>query len=201
MKQTGLRSIVLATAVIGLLHVPAAAQVTSAGEVPNAGEAAAWAPISANGSAAQLKAFLDKYPNGSFAPLARQKYSFAAKTTLPAGVKTINVRFPEEARGAAGDIGPRRVVKLSILVQPDGKAGDVSVAQTSGFDPYDGAAKEAARTAIYLPALNSGMTVESRLSYDVSFGFLCNRAAGDTTCDDGKYPTTCSSTVCQLMLR
>ena len=200
--KTGMRSIILATAVLGFLHVPAGAQVgSSAAAGTNAGEAAAWAPISAQGSPAQLKAFLDKYPNGTFAPQARQKYSLAAMAMLPADVKTIDVRFPEEARDVARDIGPKRIVTLSILVHADGKAGDVSVEKASGFDPYDQAAKEAAEKATYLPAVNSGKTVESRLNYDVSFGFLCNRATGDVTCEDGKYPTTCSSTVCELMLR
>jgi TonB family protein len=99
------------------------------------------------------------------------------------------------------DIGPLRVVKLNILVQQDGKASDVNVAETSGFDPYDQAAIEAAKDASYFPAMNHGMPVQAQMAYNVSFGFLCNRAAGDVTCDDGRYPTTCSATVCSLLLR
>jgi TonB family protein len=192
-KKTSLRSMVLAIAALGLLHVPAAAQ--------NPGEAAAWASIKMPGSADQLKAFLDKFPNGQFAPEARQKYSIVANMMLAPEVQHMSVQFPEDARRSAADIGPLRVVKLNILVQQDGKASDVKVAQTSGFDPFDQAAIEAAKDATYLPAMNHGMPVESQMAYDVSFGFLCNRAAGDVTCDDGKYPTTCKATVCSLMLR
>lgn len=193
MKQSRLRSTVLAIAALAFLHVSAAAQ--------NAGEAAAWEPIRASGSADQLKAFLDAYPTGQFAPEARQKYSLAANMMLAPQVQHIDVRFPEDARRLGRSVGPMRVAKLNILVQQDGKAQDVKVATSSGFDPFDGAAVEAARSATYLPAVDHGMAVESRLDHDVSFGFLCNRAAGNVTCDNGRFPTTCSATVCALMLR
>jgi TonB family protein len=93
-------------------------------------------------------------------------------------------------------------VKLDILVQRDGKAGDVDVADSSGFDPYDKAALAAVRGAIFLPAINQGMPVESRMAYEISFGLLCNRAAGGSpNCDNGRYPQSCSATVCALLLR
>ena len=125
----------------------------------------------------------------------------AGDTTTTAQVQRIDVRFPAEIRRIGRSVGPLRVAKLEILVQADGKAGDVRLAASSGFDPYDRAAVEAARLATYLPARENGMAVESRLNYDVSFGLLCNRAAGNATCDNGRFPTECSATVCELLTR
>jgi len=193
MKRSRLRSTVLAIAALGLLHVSAAAQ--------DAGEAAAWQSISTSGSAAQLMAFLDTYPTSRFAPEARQKYSLAANMMLAPQVQTIDLRIPLEARRVGRTLGPLRVVKLNILVQQDGKARDVELVETSGFDGYDREAMRAARSATYLPGLDRGMAVESRMDYEVSFGLLCNRAAGNTTCDSGRFPTTCSATVCDRLLR
>jgi TonB family protein len=116
-------------------------------------------------------------------------------------VQKIEVVFPNEIRRYGRSVGPIRVAKLTIVVGKDGKARDVQIAQSSGFSRYDQAALSAAREATYLPAINRGTPVESRLDYDVSFGLLCNRAAGDSTCDHGKYPTTCSATVCALLMR
>ena len=194
MKKTSrLHSTVLAIGALCLLHVSASAQ--------NPGEAAAWETIGSSGSPAQLRAFLETYPTGQFAPEARQKYSLAANMMLAPKVQRIDVQFPQEAEGLGLSLGAVRVAKLNILVQPDGRASDVTLAETSGYDPYDGAAIEAARKAAYLPAMDHGMAVESRFAYDVSFGFLCNPAAGGINCDDGRFPTTCSATVCKLMLR
>jgi TonB family protein len=193
MKRSRFRSTVLAIAALGSLHVSAAAQ--------DAGEAAAWQAIGSSGSAAQLMAFLDTYPAGRFAPEARQKYSLAANMMLAPQVQTIDLRVPLEARRVGRTLGPLRVVKLNILVQPDGKARDVALVETSGFDGYDREALRAARDATYLPGLDRGMAVESRMDYEVSFGLLCNRAAGNTTCDGGRFPTTCSATVCDRLLR
>jgi TonB family protein len=119
----------------------------------------------------------------------------------PAQVQRIDVRFPPEIIRIGRSVGPLRVAKLDILVQKDGKAGDVKLVATSGFDPYDRAAVEAARGASYRPAMENGMAVESRLNYDVSIGLLCNRAAGNATCDNGRFPTTCSATVCERLTR
>jgi TonB family protein len=193
MKVSLLRSTLFAIVTVGFLPVSVAAQ--------NAGEAAAWESLKASGSAQQLQAFLDSYPTGQFAPEARQKYSLAANMMLAPKVQHIDVRFPEEARDLGRSLGPIRVAKLNVLVQPDGKAQNVTVAESSGFDAYDQAAVAAARSATYLPAVDHGMAVASPLNYDVSFGFLCNRAAGDFTCDNGRFPTTCSATVCELLLR
>jgi TonB family protein len=118
-----------------------------------------------------------------------------------AKVERIDVKFPAEIRRIGRSVGPMRVVKLDILVQRNGKAGDVTLEMSSGFDPYDNAAVEAARNATYVPATEKGAAVESRLAYDVSFGLLCNRAAGNVTCDNGRFPTTCSATVCQILPR
>jgi TonB family protein len=193
MKTSRLRSTVLAIGSLCLLHASAYAQ--------NPGEAAAWESIGSSGSATQLMAFLETYPTGQFAPEARQKFSLAANMMLAPQVQRIDVRFPEEARDLGRSLGPIRVAKLNILVQPDGRASDVTLATSSGFDAYDQAAVAAARMATYLPAVDHGMAVASSLDYDVSFGFLCNRAAGDVTCDDGRFPTTCSATTCELLLR
>jgi protein TonB len=127
--------------------------------------------------------------------------SASAANIIPAKVQRIDVRFPPEIRRIGRSVGPMRVVKLNILVRQDGKAGDVMMVESSGFDPYDGAAVEAARNASYIPAMNRGMPVESRLDYEVSFGLLCNRAAGNTTCDNGRFPVTCSATICARLIR
>jgi TonB family protein len=132
---------------------------------------------------------------------AAQNAGKAADTMTAAQVQHIDVRFPAEIRRIGRSVGPMRVAKLEILVQTDGKAGDVKLVTSSGFDPYDRAAVEAARIATYLPARENGVAVESRLNYDVSFGLLCNRAAGNATCDNGRFPTTCSATVCELLIR
>jgi len=175
MKRSHLRSTVLAIAALGSLHVSAVAQT--------AGEAAAWESIRSSGSAAQLMAFV------------------AANTMPTPQVQTIAPRIPLEARRVARTLGALRVVKLNILVQRDGKARDVQLVATSGYDLYDREAMRAAQSATYLPGLDRGMAVESRMDYEVSFGLLCNRAAGNTTCDNGRFPTTCSATVCERMLR
>ena len=192
-KTSRLHSTVLAIGALCMLSASAYAQ--------NPGEAAAWESIGASGSAPQLMVFLDKYPTGQFAPEARQKYSLAANMMLAPQVQRIDVHFPEEARDLGRSLGPIRVAKLNILVQPDGRASEVTLATSSGFDAFDEAAVGAARMATYLPAVEHGMAVASPLSYDVSFGFLCNRAAGDVTCDDGRFPTTCSATTCEMLLR
>jgi hypothetical protein len=49
--------------------------------------------------------------------------------------------------------------------------------------------------------MKGGMAVESRLNYEVSFGLLCNRAAGNATCDNGRFPTECTATVCARLIR
>ena len=135
-------------------------------------------------------------------PAVAQNTGKAAGDTMTAPqVQRIGVRFPPEILRIGRSVGPLRVVKLDILVQTDGKAGDVKLVRSSGFDPYDRAAVEAARAATYLPAVENGMAVESRLNYDVSFGLLCNRAAGNATCDNGRFPTACSATVCERLTR
>jgi TonB family protein len=135
-------------------------------------------------------------------PAAAQNTGEAVGDTMTAAqVQRIDVRFPPEILRIGRSVGPLRVAKLDILVQTDGKAGDVKLVTSSGFDPYDRAAVEAARNATYLPAVQNGMAVESRLNYDVSFGLLCNRAAGNATCDNGRFPTTCSATVCERLTR
>ena len=131
---------------------------------------------------------------------ARPKYSGTGSTMLAPQVQKIEVAFPKEVRRYGRSVGPIRVAKLKILVQQNGKAGDVQIAQSSGLDAYDSAALSAARRATYLPATDHGMPVESRMDYDVSFGLLCDRAAGNFICDYRKYPTTCSATVCTLLI-
>ena len=199
MTQIGWRAAVLA-AVLGV-WIPAAAQTGSSPGADAAGEAAAWDTIKDNGSADQVKAFLDTYPKGAHASEARQKYSAAANTMLPAEVQTINVKFPNDARRVGRTLGAMRVVTLDILVRADGSIEDVDIGKSSGFDAYDKEAQSAVREAKFLPAMNRGKPVESRLSYDVSFGLLCNRAAGNHSCDNNRFPTTCSATVCETLLR
>ena len=132
---------------------------------------------------------------------AQNAGGYTGNAATPAKVERIDVRFPNEILRIGRSVGPMRVAKLDILVRRDGKAGDVALVMSSGYDPYDNAAVEAARNAAYVPAMQQGMAVESRLAYDVSFGLLCNRAAGNVTCDNGRFPTTCSATVCRVLPR
>jgi len=133
---------------------------------------------------------------------ARQKYSIMTDETVPPELAAMNVRFPPDARRLGRSVGPLRVVQLSIVVERDGRAREVEMVKSSGFDRYDAAAKQAAREATYLPALNRGTPVESRMEYEVSFGLLCNRAAGTRPdCEGGRFPQECSATVCALLLR
>lgn len=165
-------------------------------------EVDAWAKVKGSESAGQLKGFLDEYPSGMFAREARHKYSLMTPEIVPPEVESIDVRFPPEARRVGRSLGALRVAQLSIVVQADGKARDVDVVKRSGFDRYDSAARQAALAATYLPALNHGMPVESRMDYAVSFGLLCNRAASRSVdCDGGRFPQECSATVCALLLR
>jgi TonB family protein len=194
MKQSGLRSLVLAAAVLSVLGGSALGQ--------DADEAAAWQSIAASGTVEQLRTFLDQYPTGQFAQQARQKYSQTTNGMLAPEVKEIEVRFPLDARRVGRTLGAMRVVTLDIVVQPDGKAREVEVSKSSGYDRYDSAARQAAREAVYLPGLDRGTAVESRMEYEVSFGLLCNRAAGTRPdCDGGRFPTECSATVCAPLLR
>jgi TonB family protein len=193
MLHIGWRPKLLGIAVAGVLSFSAAAQERS--------EAAAWASVRTSQSLDQLEDFLDLYPTGQFAQEAREKYSRVANTRLAPDVQYIDVKFPSDVIRYGRSIGPFRVTTLDIIVEPNGRAGGVRIAQSSGFDAYDNAALAAARDATYLPALDRGRRVERRMNYDVSFGFLCNRATGNTTCDYRTYPTTCTATVCALLLR
>jgi TonB family protein len=189
-KKMGFCSILM---IAGFLQWSAAAQT--------ANETAAWEPIKGSATAEQLKAFLDAYPDGAFAAEARKKYSAEAKTMLAPLMDDFEIVFPNEARRVGRSIGAMRTVTLDILVRPDGTAGDVDIATASGFDLYDRTAATAARRATYLPAVDNGMPVEARMTYAVSFGLLCNRATGNSTCDNRRFPQTCSATVCALLLR
>ena len=190
MRQSVLRLKLLAIALAGALNLPAAAQ--------ERGETAGRNSIETIELAAQHDAFLTTYPTGQF---ARKEYSRIADTIQAPQVQKIEVVFPNEIRRYGRSVGPIRVAKLTIVVGTDGKARDVRIARSSGFSPYDKAALSAAREATYLPAMNHGTPVESRLDYDVSFGLLCNRAEGNSTCDHGKCPTTCSATACASLMR
>lgn len=165
-------------------------------------EVDAWAKVKGSESAEQLKGFLEKFPAGMFARDARREYSLTTSEVVPPEVESIDVRFPPEARRIGRSLGALRVAQLSIVVQADGKARDVDLVKRSGFDRYDSAARQAALAATYLPAVNHGMPVESRMDYAVSFGLLCNRAASRSVdCDGGRFPQECSATVCALLLR
>ena len=131
-------------------------------------------------------------------PAAAQ--SAGEANTMPK-VERMDIDFPLDARRVGRSLGSIRTVKLDILVEADGKAGDVKVADSSGYDGYDRAARAAALKATYRPAMVNGMPVQSRMTYDVSFGLLCNRAAGNVTCDANEFPTTCKATVCGMLLR
>jgi TonB family protein len=192
-RQSVLRLKLLAIALASAINSPVAAQED--------GETVAWNSVKTSESISQRDAFLTTYPTGQFTQGVRQKYSRIADTMQAPQVQKIEVAFPNQIRRYGRSVGPIRVVKLTIVVGKDGKARDVQIAQSSGFSLYDQAALSAAREATYLPAVNHGTSEESRLGYDVSFGLLCNRAAGNSTCDHGRYPTTCSATVCALLMR
>ena len=133
----------------------------------------------------------------SHLPAAAQS---AGEADMPK-VEHMDVAFPLDARRVGRSLGSMRTVKLDILVEADGKAGEVKVADSSGYDGYDRAARAAALKATYRPAMVNGMPVQARMTYDVSFGLLCNRAAGNVTCDANEFPTTCKATVCGILLR
>jgi TonB family protein len=190
----GIRFTVFAIAAISALHL--------SGSVQNGGEATGWSSILAYVTTDRLKALLGFFPTGPLAHEAREKYSLIAETTLTARVQKMDVRFPLEARGLDRSIGPFRTVKLNILVQRSGRAGDVAMVGSSGFDPYDRAAMAAARNATYLPAIDHGMSIDSRMDFEVSFGLVCNRAAGSPPdCYRGQFPRSCSATVCAPLQR
>ena len=192
--RRGMRVTWLAFAVTCVLNMPALAQSSN--------EAGAWLQIKDSPSADQLKAFLNSFPKGAFASEARQKLSLVADEVLPAEVRDISIRFPAEARRLGHSIGPMRVVTLAIQVRADGTASGVDIAKSSGFDLYDKAAVAAARSATYLPSIDHGAPVASRLDYDVSFGLVCNRAAGSPPdCYGGRFPASCSATVCSSLRR
>ena len=105
-----------------------------------------------------------------------------------AGVEVASV-YAGVAGGHIRGLNSRGVVAVS------GKDREVSAADVAR-------AVEAARDATYLPAVDRGMAVDSRMDYDVSFGILCNRAAGGSpSCDGGRFPVEGSATVCALLLR
>ena len=184
-----------------LLGICAPASAQTGAAPSDTAEAAAWQSIKNSSSAADWKSFLARYPKGAYAREAREKYSAVSNAMLPAEVQSIDVQFPQEVRRMGRAVGPTRTVTLGIEVHADGSVGDVDIAQSSGFDLYDKRAQSAARDATYLPAMNRGKPVDSHLNYDVSFGLLCNRAAGNHSCDNRTYPTTCSATVCDTLLR
>ena len=197
MKHMARHSLLLAIVAAAALHGSVLAQ-----DADQAEEAAAWAKVSGSQSVEQLKASLDEFPAGMFAREARQKYSLMTPKIVPPEVEMMDVRFPLDARRIGRSLGPIRVAQLSIVVEPGGKASDVDMVKSSGFDRYDSAARQAAREATYLPALNNGMPVEARMDYAVSFGLLCNRAAGARPdCDGGRFPVECSATICAPLLR
>jgi TonB family protein len=169
--------------------------------VADAGETIARNSIKTVELAVQHSAYLLAFPDGLFAQEPKQKYRRIADTMSAAQLKKIEVVFPKEIRRYGRSVGPLRVAKLTIVVGTDGKARDVQIAQSSGFDPYDKAALSAAKEATYVPAMNNGAAVESRLDYDISFQLLCNKSAGDHTCDHGRYATECSATSCALLTR
>ena len=192
MRKSVLRLKLLVIVLAGALNLPVAAQ--------EGGETVAWNSLKTGEAAAQRDAFLTTHSSGRFSKNVRQEYRRIADTMEAPQVQKIEVIFPNEIRRYGRAVGPLRVAKLSIVVGRDGKAREVQIVQSSGFDAYDRAALSAARKATYLPAMDHGMPVESRLGYDISFGLLCNRATGNITCDLGKYPTTCSATACALLL-
>lgn len=60
-------------------------------------------------------------------------------------------------------------VVLNVTVTPDGKAEDVSVAQSSRYEVLDEAALEAVRKWRFHPARENGRAIESRLKVPVTF--------------------------------
>jgi len=166
----------LAIVLLLLFHLPAAAQQDD--------EALAWDSIKTSQSANDFDAFLQAFPKGNFANAARQKYSLLSDALLPPKLQKLDLRYPSDWRRLWGAMGPKRIVKLDVLVQKDGKAGDIKITRRSGYDPLDSAAVSAARKAIYLPAVDHGMAVSARMPLEILFGLFC--AAGEALC--GEFP-------------
>lgn len=73
--------------------------------------------------------------------------------------------YPEEARQQHQE----GVVLLDVLVDANGRAGDVSVSRSSGFAALDDAAVQAVKRWIFEPARTGGVAVSSRVKVPVRF--------------------------------
>jgi protein TonB len=73
--------------------------------------------------------------------------------------------YPEEAKR----LHEEGVVLLDVLVDANGRAGEVSVSSSSGFAVLDNAAVQAVRRWIFEPARTGGVAVSSRVKVPVRF--------------------------------
>jgi len=67
------------------------------------------------------------------------------------------------------ELGEQGLVKLAIVVLPSGAAASVTVVQSSGYWRLDNAARDAALTWHFTPALADGKPVESVFPYTIRF--------------------------------
>ena len=74
-------------------------------------------------------------------------------------------RYPLAAR----ERGLEGVVVLSVLVRPDGRVDDATVAASSGAPVLDDAALNAVRTWLFTPATRGGRPVESIVEVPLRF--------------------------------
>jgi len=73
--------------------------------------------------------------------------------------------YPEEAKR----LHEEGVVLLDVLVDANGRAGEVSVSRSSGFAVLDDAAVQAVKRWIFEPARTGGVAVSSRVKVPVRF--------------------------------
>ena len=81
-------------------------------------------------------------------------------------------KYPEAARRN----GEQGVVLIRVLVDAEGRPGQVSLKQSSGFPLLDAAALEAVRQWTFEPARAGGLPVASRVDLPVRFAL---RPAGN----------------------
>jgi TonB family protein len=64
-----------------------------------------------------------------------------------------------------------------VIVNPDGKAENVTYTRRSGVDVMDYAATGAAQRATYLPAVDNGVPMQEHMRLRVVFNQVCSPAA------------------------
>jgi protein TonB len=91
------------------------------------------------------------------------------ENVIPAGPDSTVHNDPPSYPLLAARYGEEGTVTLKVLVAADGSARQVLVAQTSGYDRLDRAAREAVAKWHFRPAQQGGIAVESYYTVNVQF--------------------------------